>query len=43
MLGSEDGLRSRALTFPEGNGAAIWPRYSGEATVNPGGQLLNCW
>ena len=24
------GLRSRALAFPEGNGAVIWPRYSVE-------------
>ena len=30
-----DGLRSRALAFPEGNGAVIWPRYSVEATLNP--------
>ncbi len=30
-----DGLRSRALAFPEGNGAVIWPRHSVEATLNP--------
>ena len=30
-----DGLRSRALAFPEWNGAVIWPRYSVEATLNP--------
>lgn len=30
-----DGLRSRALAFPEGNGSVIWPRYSVAAALNP--------
>jgi len=30
-----DGLRSRALAFPEENGAVIWPRYSVAAVLNP--------
>jgi hypothetical protein len=30
-----DGLRSRALAFPEGNGAVIWPLYSLEAALKP--------
>ena len=30
-----DGLCSRALAFPEGNGAVIWPRYSVAAALNP--------
>ena len=29
------GLRSRALTFPEGNGNVIWPPYSIAAALNP--------
>jgi hypothetical protein len=30
-----NGLRSQALTFPEGNGSLIWPRFSVEAALNP--------
>ena len=30
-----DGLRSRALALPEGNGSVIWPRYSIAAALNP--------
>jgi hypothetical protein len=30
-----DGLRSRVLAFPEGNGTVIWPRYSVEEALNP--------
>jgi hypothetical protein len=30
-----DGLRSRALAFPDGNGSVIWPRYSAAAALNP--------
>jgi hypothetical protein len=30
-----DGLRARALAFPEGNSSVIWPRYSVEVTLNP--------
>ena len=29
-----DGLRSRTLAFPEGNGTVIWPRYSVEEALN---------
>jgi hypothetical protein len=29
-----DGLCSRALAFPEGNGTVIWPRYSVEEALN---------
>ena len=29
------GLLSRALAFPDGNSAMIWPRYSVEAALNP--------
>ena len=30
-----DGLRSRALAFPEANGSVIWPRYSIAGALNP--------
>jgi hypothetical protein len=30
-----EGLGSRVLTFPEGNGSVIWPRYSLAAALNP--------
>jgi hypothetical protein len=30
-----DGLRSRALAFPKGNGAVIWPRYSVAEALSP--------
>jgi hypothetical protein len=30
-----DGLRSAAMTLPEGNGSVIWPRYSVAAALNP--------
>jgi hypothetical protein len=30
-----DGLHSRALAFPEGNGAVIWPHCSVAAALNP--------
>jgi hypothetical protein len=30
-----DGLRSRVLAFPEGNGTVIWARYSVEEALNP--------
>jgi hypothetical protein len=30
-----DGLRSRTLAFPEGDGSVTWPRYSVAAVLNP--------
>jgi hypothetical protein len=30
-----EGLGSRVLAFPEGNGCVIWPRYSLAAALNP--------
>jgi hypothetical protein len=31
-----DGLRSRALRFPERNGPIVWPRYALSASLHPG-------
>ena len=30
-----DGLRTRGLAFPEGNGALVWPRYSVAEALTP--------